>query len=287
MFSIFKRKNTNIHEEVIEFELSEGKIVQIKNHNSFQTRGESTIKMVMDALKRNPIDFTGTFKVYTGDFPTGEIESNAFYYSCNSSKKLEQTLPDFVFDGWPQAGIPSYELVTQEIATNGELPYKSPKLLWIGNSKTHSNRDIFLSIAAEYPHFIDAFNTCVDQFVLHKEAVKYISLQDHTQYKYLIDIEGRGYSGRLKLLLFSKRLLFIQDRPWKEFYHFDLKPYVHYIPVKRDLSDLIAQINFVESQGEEYYNTIANNAYLYASENLRYDQAITRITKLLTQTLST
>lgn len=286
MINIFKSKKKCALNELIEFELVAGKVVNIKNHNSFQTRGESTIKMIMDSLIANPINFTGSFHIHTSDYPKEITQSQSFYYSCDSQEKLTNTIPDFVFDAWPQAGISSYSSVTQKISEKGKLPFQDPRLLWIGNSKTHNNREIFLHIAAENPSLIAAFDTCVDRFILHNEAVKYISLEDHTHYKYLIDLEGRGYSGRLKLLLFSKRLLFIQDRPWKEFYHFDLQPYVHYIPVQRDLSNLIEQINYVEEQGIEYYNTIVHNAYIYASEYLSYERAITKMSSILSQALS-
>jgi len=286
MIKLFKKKNKGTSDEIIDFEIFEGKVSCIRNYYRYQTRSESTIKMIMDAFKTVSISFTGTFRVYTGDFPKEYAQLPSFYYSCDSIDTIDQALPDFVFDAWPQAGIPDYRTVTEKIAQYGDLPFENSKLLWIGNSKTHPNREVFFNIASEYSNLIDAFDTCVDQFIIEQKEVKYISLEDHTKYKYLIDLEGRGYSGRLKLLLFSKRVLFIQDRPWKEYYHFDLKPYVHYIPVKRDLSDLIEQINFVEAQGQEYYQQIARNAYLYAATHLTYDQAISRISKLLTKTLS-
>src|SRR5690606_114365 len=193
MIKIFKRKKEIVIPEAVDFELHKGQVFHIKNHNSFQTRGESTIKMVMDALKYHPLHYTGSFRIYTGDFPSPTSDKhNAFYYCCNSITTLKNTLPDFVFDCWPQAGISSYSDVTAQIAKEGDIPYKIPKMLWIGNLKTHPNRTIFFEIAKHNTHIIEAYNTFVDQFILEKKDVKYISMVDHTNYKYLIDIEGRG-----------------------------------------------------------------------------------------------
>ena len=67
----------------------------------------------------------------------------------------------------------------------------------------------------------------------------------------LVDVEGLGYSGRLKLLLHSGRPVLVQDRPWHEWYWDSLVPMEHYIPVRRDLSDLVDQARWVQRNPEE------------------------------------
>lgn len=64
-------------------------------------------------------------------------------------------------------------------------------------------------------------------------------------YSILLDIEGGGYSARLKYLLLSNKPLLIVNRPYKEFFFKNLQEYVHYIPVKRDLSDLIDKTKWI------------------------------------------
>jgi Glycosyl transferase family 90 len=61
----------------------------------------------------------------------------------------------------------------------------------------------------------------------------------------LIDVEGARYSRRLKLLLHSGRPVLIQDRPWREWYWHELVPWENYIPVERDLSDLLQRARWV------------------------------------------
>ena len=76
------------------------------------------------------------------------------------------------------------------------------------------------------------------------------------RHRYLIDIEGgngqpTGFSARLMFLVHTRRLLFIAER---EFYDWTLnlmEPWVHYVHVKRDLSDLYEKIKWADDHPEE------------------------------------
>lgn len=88
-----------------------------------------------------------------------------------------------------------------------------------------------------------------------------------SQFTHVFDIGGNGYSGRLKYLLFSKRPMFIVERYYVEYFQADLKPFVHYIPVKMDLSDLIEQAEWAMAHPVES-RMIAHRAFTYAVSNL-------------------
>jgi len=64
---------------------------------------------------------------------------------------------------------------------------------------------------------------------------------------YLLDVQGKGYSSRLKLLLHSGRCVFYARRPWQEYYTAALTPWVHYVPVSEDLSDLIDRLDWADA----------------------------------------
>ena len=84
-----------------------------------------------------------------------------------------------------------------------------------------------------------------------------------SKFKIVLDIGGIGYSGRLKYLLFSGRPLIFVDRPYVEYFHDDLIPYKHYIPVKRDLSDLVDKTKWILENYDEAL-MIAKNARDFA-----------------------
>ena len=54
----------------------------------------------------------------------------------------------------------------------------------------------------------------------------------------MLDIGGWGYSGRLKYLLLLKSVIFVIDRNDVEYWHDSFIPWVHYVPIKEDASDL-------------------------------------------------
>ena len=70
-----------------------------------------------------------------------------------------------------------------------------------------------------------------------------------------------------------KRLLFIQERKWKSYYHYQLIPNYHFIPIKEDFSDLIEKIEWANSNPIEV-NQIIENATQFAIHNLNYDSVV-------------
>jgi len=88
-------------------------------------------------------------------------------------------------------------------------------------------------------------------------------------------VEGRGYSARLKILLFSGRPVLLQERAWCEWWHFELVAFEHYIPVKEDLSDLLEMVSWARDHPEEA-DKIAKAAKLFADTKLTRAAALAR-----------
>ncbi|KAK7052187.1 beta-1,2-xylosyltransferase 1 [Favolaschia claudopus] len=63
------------------------------------------------------------------------------------------------------------------------------------------------------------------------------SVQEAGDYKYVIDVDGNGWSGRFKRLITSNSLVF-KSTIYPEWYIDRIAPWVHYIPIQLDLSDL-------------------------------------------------
>lgn len=82
---------------------------------------------------------------------------------------------------------------------------------------------------------------------------EHMSLQDQAKYKYLIDLGGGGgttWTGTHTKLAMPG-LLFHHITPTKDFFHDRIKPYVHYVPVSPDLSDLKEKFDWAESNPEQ------------------------------------
>ncbi|KAJ6525381.1 glycosyl transferase family 90-domain-containing protein [Mycena capillaripes] len=74
--------------------------------------------------------------------------------------------------------------------------------------------------------------------------------EDAYNYKYLFDIDGNTFSGRFLNLLRSGSLVF-KSTAFVEFFTPWLIPYEHFIPVRPDLSDLPARIEWAKANDEE------------------------------------
>lgn len=87
------------------------------------------------------------------------------------------------------------------------------------------------------------------------------------QYKYLVNVDGTVAAYRLPYLLAGGGLVFKQNSPFYEHFYPDLRPWEHYVPVLRNLSDLVDQIQWAR-ENDATAKKIAQNAQKYANERL-------------------
>jgi hypothetical protein len=192
--------------------------------------------------------------------------------SISKQNSYINLIPDFTFYGWPQVKIDDYDKTIQEIDLLGQVPYKINKVGWIGNLDTNIMRRRLFNLGNTNGDILDIINmswtfsniAITEVPSSHNNYTKYMSLSDLVStYSILIDIEGVGYSARLKFLLWSHRPVIIVDRPHKEFFFEHLKEWEHYIPVKRNLSDLLEKTRWI-MENYSKAQEIAENAYNFA-----------------------
>jgi hypothetical protein len=81
---------------------------------------------------------------------------------------------------------------------------------------------------------------------------EHMSVNDQVKYKYLIDLAGGGgttWTGTA-MKLAMPGLLMHHVTPMKDYFYDRIKPYVHYVPVASDLSDLKEKFEWAESNPE-------------------------------------
>ncbi|KAG0147782.1 hypothetical protein CROQUDRAFT_42346 [Cronartium quercuum f. sp. fusiforme G11] len=71
----------------------------------------------------------------------------------------------------------------------------------------------------------------------HLQFADTMGLNDSLQYKYLIDLDGNGWSGRFHRLMSSNSLV-LKSTIFPEWYAQRVQPWIHYVPIKVDYSDL-------------------------------------------------
>jgi hypothetical protein len=152
----------------------------------------------------------------------------------------------------------------------------------MNTTNTHLfSRVILCELSQKYPQLIDAKFTLYAQGAQDVPYVKqfrgkYLSFEEQLNYKYHVWIDGNScaYSNS-GWKLFTSSLVFKPHSNSIQWYYPDLQPFVHYVPVKADLSDLLEKLAWVQ-QHDEIARGIAQNARFFAlsricqEQNLRY-----------------
>ncbi len=266
----------------VEFDKANNRL-HVAEQGGWQSRHTATTHLFLEALRTvRPALRSFRVVVFTGDRPQN-CEMMAY---CRRDDQRVLAIPDYLFWYWPEIGVPDYvELTKQMLRSSASLPV-SDKLFWIGNANTHPSRKTLMQIAADRDDMrIESMGWQGGDTANASESRlpsigSFFSLPDHCRYKYLLDMQGVGHSGRLKVLLFSGRPVFVQDRPWKEYFHDQLVPFEHYIPVEESLGDLTAKLEWARAHPGEC-ERIAVAAQNFAAQHLTRDAAVDYLRRVL------
>ena len=150
---------------------------------------------------------------------------------------------------------------------------KEQKAFWRGGFTKELRREL-CRISLKYPEYLDARIVAptnqqeeLEQEGLTGQRCNWIDLLG---YRYLPLLDGvmcawPAFQGRL----FSQSVTLKPDSEEVQWFYRPLQPYKHYIPVAKDLSDLIEQLDWAKASDEEC-QTIAANAYQFAKDHLMF-----------------
>jgi len=100
----------------------------------------------------------------------------------------------------------------------------------------------------------------------------FMNFYNQSRYKYILDLDGGLGSSRKVGILNSGSLLIMQDSPWKNWYDPCLKPFYHFIPFARDLSNLINCVKWAR-QNDQKVQHIVKAARDFADRFLSFHSA--------------
>jgi hypothetical protein len=116
-------------------------------------------------------------------------------------------------------------------------------------------------VQLQYPYLLDIAFEDDQHMPLEEQALRF---------KYVIYAEGNcGWADRLKLLLRSGMVILLQDTPCHEWYQELMHPYIHYVPVSNDWSDLVRQIEWLRAHDQKA-RRIISRAYALGETLLNY-----------------
>lgn len=223
------------------------------------------------------------------------LPNTTFLISLHDRLEINEGLPIFAISKrrhWKQVIlIPDFEIVECCAAINGidserfksSWKKKRAKLFWRGTAISRNEfelnsehvcfltRERLLGLADRFPHLIDArFLTqdCEHFSHLRHERGEWLGFDKQIRFKYhiLLDSNSCAFSAS-PWKFFSNSLIFKPDSDWIQWYYAKLKPFVHFVPVKHDLDDLPAKIEWAKAHDSEA-KAIARKARKFALEHL-------------------
>ncbi|GAB1598526.1 protein O-glucosyltransferase 1-like [Argonauta hians] len=140
-------------------------------------------------------------------------------------------------------------------------------------SRTSSERDPLILLSRKSPDLVDAKYTKNQAWrsledTLGENPAEEVKLEDHCKYKYLFNFRGVAASFRLKHLFLCESLVFHVGSDWLEFFYPSLKPWIHYIPIRSDMSNVRELLEFAQ-ENDEVVKKIAERGRKHIWNNLR------------------
>lgn len=238
----------------------------IKNNQVYiKTHGEHVgFRIFMDAfllsltrkVKLPDIEFF----VNLGDWPlekrrASQNPSPVFSW-CGSNDTRDIVMPtyDLTESVLETMGRVSLDMMSVQGHTGPVWEKKINKGFWRGRDSRKERLEL-VKLARANTAMLDAALTNFF-FFKHDESlygplVKHVSFFDFFKYKYQINVDGTVAAYRLPYLLAGDSVVFKHDSIYYEHFYNELQPWVHYIPFRSDLSDLLEKIQWAKDHDEE------------------------------------
>lgn len=212
---------------------------------------------------------------------------------------FQHSVPIFAFAKNPSLApkiilIPDYDAVSGNLSSMTQVqvgnqkyqwPRKINKAVWrgamTGGMFTTQNFLLFprsqaVTYSLQFPYLINARYSSINQ-TDEPEAIKtlfadyfgeWITVENHIEYKYQLAIDGNTCAfSRFYWQLFSNCLILKPESSNIQWYYRALQPYVHYIPLENDLSDVKEKIEWAMENDAEMQK-ISRQAQSFAKKNL-------------------
>lgn len=129
-------------------------------------------------------------------------------------------------------------------------------------------------VDAQFTHYTDAFSKDDSGLDLLKALITILPNDghvvefEHLRYKYLISVDGNTCAwARVPWIMLSNSVLLKQETELTQFFYPAMQPYIHYVPLKKDLSDLFEKLAWLKDNDAQAMK-ISNNATNFIKQNL-------------------
>lgn len=152
-----------------------------------------------------------------------------------------------------------------------------------GYNQNNNTRLKLAKLGAQHPQILDVGITNWNMRIRKNKGSEYLQIPDigdlklvdkltpeqQSNYKFLINVDGHVSAFRLSLeLSMGCCILMVESaEKWKLWFSDLLEPYVHYVPIKSDLSDLLAQLEWCR-KNDNKCKIMAQNALTFYNKYL-------------------
>jgi hypothetical protein len=253
-------------------------LIQVKDNKikfiekkGYESRNQSVIDLLMKAMKYKPINNV-VFLIFTNDFIKDKnLESCPFLFSfCkNHNYHSQYYFPNFNFNHWKEANIDYYYNVYFRLKNKNVNKYWDDKddiIFWSGANTNTIRKKIYDTV--------NNLKTNNSNFLINlldkndDKPKKYYSILEHAKYKYLLNLNGYSYGGRLNYLFMTGSCVIIlknrdKNNIWNEFFYEYFIPGVDYIEIEYNNNDKGEDIikNIIDTIGKNDCEQIANNCF--------------------------
>ena len=269
----------NFTESIVLFQIINGNIKYIEKEG-FQSRNQSIVELLnkTNNYKKLP---DCAFLVFTNDFQNPKILNEPYILSfCKKYSYKTNLFPNFNFNHWKEANIDNYEDVYNHFKKNQiNWSNKNDIIYWRGANTNILREKIYKSTKDNNKFSINLIN----------KDDKYIPIYECIKYKYLLNINGYSYAGRLNYLFMSGSCIIIlknedKEKDYEEFFYKYFIPGVDYIEIlyndNENINNIIEKINTSLLINDT--NIIAQNCYKKAVQVFEMNNIYEYIYDLLT-----
>ena len=194
----------------------------------------------------------------------------------------------------------------ETLVWRGDAPADIPILFKLGTDISGIQQRITLVESYANHIFVDAKFIKDDQtdenFPLSYYSEHLLSMGEILQHKYVLAIEGIESSSDLLWMMFSNSVVFLSDTTYTTWAMEDtLEPYVHYIPVHRNMSNVADQVQWAQQHPKRcrdiafrstmyvydlffHPDAVRDEEYIMRAMIHRYDQYVLKAKPIITWT---
>jgi len=234
-YDILNWKTTNVI--CLYIKIENNKLIYKKINTNFEDRALSILNMIKDTLSIHKVNDVEIY-INLMDIP---LNNPYFLHFSRTTNCPINTIPNFSLYEWKDIKISNFFTIRDTILNNQvNWDDKLDKIMWSGSST--------FNIRVRMNDYINTNKNDMYVYNLYDKTNIYYELKDHSKYKYLLDMEGVGYSGRFPYLALTGSCVILiensdHDRDYKLYYDEHFIEDIHYVKVRYNSNDNISDIN--------------------------------------------